>query len=296
MYGVLRHIVFLTLLAAGAFWWMTRPARLSEADIAGLTGVAARGESVFRAGGCAACHAAPGATGQDRLVLSGGRTFASDFGTFHAPNISPDPEHGIGGWKLIDLANAMRHGTAPDGHHYYPAFPYTSYARVAMQDIADLWAYLGTLPASDQPNQPHELGFPFFLRRPLGGWKLLFSGPGQVITGELSPQAVRGRYLAEGLGHCGECHSPRNALGGIDYGRWLSGAPNPTGKGRIPNITPAELDWSEADLVEYFTSGFTPDYDSAGGEMAEVIENLSQLPEEDRRAIAAYLREIPGVK
>ncbi|MDX1782324.1 MAG: cytochrome c [Thalassovita sp.] len=296
MYTFLRYVVFLTVLAGAAFWWMTEPARVSEADIAGITGDAARGEMVFRAGGCAACHSAPAAEAEARLILSGGRAFASDFGTFYAPNISPDPVHGIGGWQMIDLANAMRHGTAPDGRHYYPAFPYTSYARVAMQDIADLWAYLRTLPASDQPDRAHEVGFPFSLRRPLGGWKLLFVGSGKVITGDLSPEAVRGRYLAEGLGHCGECHSPRNALGGIDYERWLSGAPNPAGKGRIPNITPAELDWSEADLVEYFTSGFTPDYDSAGGEMAEVIENLSQLPEEDRRAIAAYLKAVPAVK
>ncbi|MYM53878.1 c-type cytochrome [Thalassovita mangrovi] len=296
MYRAARYFVFLIILAGAVFWWITAPKRVSETDIAGLTGDAVRGETVFWAGGCAACHSAPGAEGDARLVLSGGRGFASDFGTFHAPNISPDPTHGIGGWQAVDLVNAMRHGTAPDGSHYYPAFPYTSYARADLQDMVDLWAFLQTLPASDLPDTAHEVGFPFSIRRLLGGWKFLFSGPDQVVTADLPPEAARGRALVEGLGHCGECHSPRNALGGIDYARWLGGAPNPAGRGTIPNITPGKLTWSEPDLVEYFTSGFTPDYDSAGGEMAEVVQNLAKLPVEDRRAIAAYLKAVPAVE
>jgi mono/diheme cytochrome c family protein len=296
MYRAARYIAFLAILAGAVFWWITAPERVSETDIAGLTGDAARGETVFWTGGCAACHSAPDAEGDARLVLSGGRAFASDFGTFHAPNISPDPTQGIGGWQAIDLVNAMLHGTAPDGSHYYPAFPYTSYARADLQDLVDLWAFLQTLPASDTPDIAHDVGFPFSMRRLLGGWKFLFSGPNQVVTADLSPEAARGRKLVEGLGHCGECHSPRNALGGIDYARWLGGAPNPTGRGTIPNISPGKLDWSEPDLVEYFTSGFTPDYDSAGGEMAEVVQNLSKLPVEDRRAIAAYLKAVPAVE
>ncbi len=296
MYRAARYVVFLAILAGAVFWWITAPKRVSETDIAGLTGDAAKGETVFWAGGCAACHSAPDAEGDARLVLSGGQAFASDFGTFHAPNISPDPTHGIGDWQAVDLVNAMRHGTAPDGSHYYPAFPYTSYARADLQDLVDLWAFLQTLPASDKPDIAHDVGFPFSMRRLLGGWKFLFVGPDQVVTADLSPEAARGRKLAEGLGHCGECHSPRNALGGIDYARWLGGAPNPTGRGTIPNITPGKLTWSEPDLVEYFTSGFTPEYDSAGGEMAEVVQNLAKLPVEDRRAIAAYLKAVPAVE
>ncbi|MBR9649811.1 cytochrome c [Thalassovita aquimarina] len=296
MFKVAGYVAFAMLLAGAAFWWITTPERVRENDIAGLAGDAVRGEAAFWAGGCASCHSAPGAEGDERLVLSGGRAFASDFGTFYAPNISPDPVYGIGDWQAADLVNAMRHGTAPGGDHYYPAFPYTSYARASLQDMVDLWAFLQTLPASTVPDTPHEVGFPFSLRRLLGGWKFLFTGPDQVVAGDLPPEAARGRTLAEGLGHCGECHSPRNALGGIDYTRWLAGAPNPSGKGRIPNITPGKLDWSVADLVEYFTSGFTPDYDSAGGEMAEVVQNLAKLPIEDRRAIAAYLKAVPAVE
>lgn len=296
MYRAAGYAAFLAILAGAVFWWMTAPKRVSDSDIAELTGDAAKGETVFWAGGCAACHSAPGAEGDERLVLSGGRAFASDFGTFHAPNISPDPTRGIGDWQAIDLANAMRHGTAPDGSHYYPAFPYTSYARADLQDMVDLWAFLQTLPASDVPDMAHEVGFPFTIRRLLGGWKFLFSGPDRVVTADLSPEAARGRDLVEGLGHCGECHSPRNALGGIDYARWLGGAPNPAGRGTIPNITPGALTWSEPDLVEYFTSGFTPEYDSAGGEMTEVVQNLAKLPVEDRRAIAAYLKAVPAVE
>ncbi|CUH62540.1 Nicotinate dehydrogenase subunit B [Thalassovita gelatinovora] len=292
----LRYGVLFGLLAGAVGWWATAPERVPEAQFAALRGDVARGEIVFWAGGCAACHSPPQAEGTDRIVLSGGRSFVSDFGTFYAPNISPDPEHGLGTWKTGDLANAMLHGTSPAGQHYYPAFPYTSYARASPQDVADLWTFLQTLPASDIPSKAHEVGFPFSIRRALGGWKILFGGPPRILTGNLSPEAARGRDLVEGLGHCGECHSPRNALGGIDYDRWLGGAPNPSGKGKIPNITPAKLDWSETDLVEYFTSGFTPEYDSAGGEMAEVVQNLAHLPLADRQAIAAYLKAVPAVE
>ncbi|WP_323782037.1 cytochrome c [Thalassovita sp.] len=295
MKRLLRYGVLFALLAGAAGWWATAPERVSEAQFAALSGDAAHGETVFWAGGCAACHSAPRSEDAERTILSGGRSFITDFGTFYAPNITPDPENGIGTWELVDLANAMLHGTSPSGQHYYPAFPYTSYARISPQDVADLWAFLQTLPASDIPSKRHEVGFPFSIRRALGGWKILFGGPAQILSGTLPPMATRGRDLVEGLGHCGECHSPRNALGGIDYARWLGGAPNPSGKGRIPNITPAKLHWSEADLVEYFTSGFTPEYDSAGGEMAEVVQNLANLPREDLHAIAVYLKIVPAV-
>lgn len=288
-------LVVLGLIGLGAFVYLTQPQAADAAALAGVTPDAERGRMVFLAGGCASCHAAEGATGADKLVLSGGRSFPSPFGTFHAPNISPHPEAGIGGWEVIDLLNAMWHGVSPEGAHYFPAFPYTSYTRVAAEDVANLHAYLMTLPASDVPSRPHDVGFPFNIRRSLGGWKLLYLDDAWVVDGDLSPQALRGRYLAEGLGHCGECHTPRDALGGLIKSRWLGGAPNPTGKGRIPNITPAALTWSEADIAAYLETGFTPEFDSAGGHMAEVIENYSQLPPEDRAAVAAYLKAVPPV-
>ncbi len=255
----------------------------------------AAGQLVFTAAGCVSCHAAPGAKGDAKLVLAGGLPFASDFGTFYAPNISSDPDNGIGAWSLTDFARAVTKGVSPDNQHYYPAFPYTAYAHLDQQDVINLYAYMQTIPASDVPSKAHDVSFPFNIRRGLGLWKQMFAPDEYVLTGDVSDRVARGRYLVEGLAHCGECHTPRNGLGGLQRDAWLSGAPNPSGKGEIPNITSAKLEWSEGDLVEYFTSGFTPDYDSAGGEMAEVISNLAQLPEADRAAIAAYLKAVPAV-
>ena len=295
MYTALKYLVFLGFSGLIAFVWVTAPSKLADTAFAGLSGDATRGEEVFWTGGCASCHAAPKAEGEDKLVLAGGRAFASDFGTFYAPNISMDPTHGIGHWSVQDLGNAMLKGTSPEGAHYYPAFPYTSYARASEQGVIDLFTYWQPLPASAQPSRAHDVGLPFSIRRLLGGWKFLFGGAGAVVTADLSPQQVRGQNIVEGLGHCGECHSPRNALGGVDKTRWLGGADNPSGQGKIPNITPAALDWSEADIAEYLNSGFTPEFDSAGGEMADVVENMSKLAPEDRAAIAAYLKVVPAV-
>lgn len=296
MRRVLTFLLLVVLAGAGAAWWLTAPQRVDEAAFAGLIGVPARGEIVFHAGGCASCHSAEGAEGEAKLILSGGRAFASDFGTFHAPNISQDRDHGIGGWSVTDLANAMVHGTSPQGQHYYPAFPYTAYARATPQDIADLHAYLTTLPADATPSRAHDMGFPFTVRRGLGLWKVLYTRDDWTVTGNLSETERRGRYLAEALGHCAECHTPRDMFGGLDRSRWMGGAPNPSGRGTIPNITPARLHWSEADLVEYFTSGFTPEYDTAGGSMTAVVESLAQLPRSDREALAAYLKRLAPVE
>ncbi|WP_343079015.1 cytochrome c [Ostreiculturibacter nitratireducens] len=289
-------IAFAGLVVAAAFWLLTAPDPLPDDALAGLTPDPVRGEQVFWAAGCASCHMAPGAEGEARLQLAGGQRFPSPFGTFLAPNISPDAEHGIGGWTAQDLANAMIRGVSPDGQHYYPVFPYSSYAKAELQDVADLHAFLMTLPPVATPNQPHDVGFPFSVRRSLGGWKTLFYSADWVVDGDLTPEQERGRYLVEALGHCGECHTPRNALGGSDRSRWLAGGPVPAGEGTFPNITPAKLAWSEADIVEYLTSGFTPEYDSAGGHMALVVENTSRLPPEDRAAIAAYLKIVPPVE
>lgn len=296
MRRLIAALVLLALLGAGLFLFVTRPQRLPADAMAGIAGDAAHGEQVFWAGGCASCHMAPGAEGAAQLVLSGGQQFPSPFGTFVAPNISPDPQQGIGAWSALDLANAMLRGTSPEGTHLYPAFPYASYIHVSLQDVADLHAYLLTLPASPAPSAPHELAFPFDIRASLGGWKFLYLKPDWVVDGALSPEEERGRYLVEGLGHCGECHTPRDGLGGPERSRWLAGAAQPSGQGRFPNITPGGLDWSTDEIVEYLTSGFTPDYDSAGGHMAYVVANLGHLPESDRAAIAAYLKRVPAVE
>lgn len=295
MRRLLLTAAVLALAGGAVFWVITAPKPLPSNATANLTGDATTGEAVFWAAGCASCHMAPDAEGDAELVLVGGQRFPSDFGTFIAPNISPDPEQGIGGWSLDAFANAVTRGISPDGAHYYPAFPYNAYNKMALQDVADLKAFMDTLPPSTTPSQAHEVGFPFNIRRSLGGWKFLFETTDWGVAGTLTETETRGRYLAEAMAHCAECHTPRNALGGLDRSKWLAGAPDPSGKGRIPNITPAELDWSEAEITAYLTTGFTPDYDSAGGHMVHVVENMARLPVSDVEAISAYLKRVPAV-
>ncbi len=293
---IMRWLIVLALVAAGGLYVMARPKPLAAAAVADLTGDVVHGEQVFWASGCASCHAAAGATDAAELVLSGGQKFPSDFGTFIAPNISQDPEQGIGNWTLLDLANAITKGVSPEGEHYYPALPYASYAKMEMQDVADLYAFMKTLPADPTPSQPHELNFPFNIRDSIGVWKLMFLSKDWALPGNLTPTATRGRYISEAMAHCGECHTPRNMLGGLDTARWLGGAPNPSGDGRIPNITKAKLAWTAADIVQYLTTGFTPEYDSVGGHMAHVVENMARLPESDRQAVAEYILAVPSVE
>ncbi len=284
--------VFAAALAGAAGLWLTRPAPLPDGPVASLPGDAARGEAVFLAGGCASCHHAQDATGEAKLILTGGQRFASDFGTFLAPNISSDPQAGIGGWTQADFARALRAGVSPEGQHYYPAFPYTAYARMTDTDVADLWAYMQTLPAAQTPSQPHDLGFPFNIRRGLGLWKQRYLTDDWAV--EMPQDLARGQYLAEALAHCAECHTPRDALGGLDRAAWMAGAPNPSGSGRIPGLTPAQLVWTAADIAYYLETGFTPDFDSVGGHMAAVVDNFSQLSAADRQAVAAYIKALPA--
>ena len=283
------------LIGVAAFYVLSAPRSENIGVYAKLTGVAAAGEPVFWAAGCASCHMAPGALGQDQLVLAGGQQFPSDFGTFVAPNISSDPTAGIGGWTVEEFAHAITSGISPEGQHYFPALPYGAYNKMEAQDVVDLKAFFDTLPASATPSQPHKVGFPFNIRRNVGMWKLMFLSDDYVLQGDLAPQLTRGRYIVEALAHCGECHTPRNSLGGLDRSRWLAGAPNPSGKGQIPNITPGKLTWSEAEIATYLSTGFTPEFDSVGGAMVHVVENMARLPETDRAAVAAYLKAVPAV-
>jgi mono/diheme cytochrome c family protein len=288
-------VIVLAVVVATGLWFASGPTYLTfdppgEPDLA-------NGEKVFWAGGCTSCHAAPGAKGDDKLVLSGGLAIKSDFGTFHAPNISSDATHGIGDWTLQQFADAMTQGTAPGGTHLYPSFPYTSYSRMEISDLNDLFGYMKTLPASDNVAADHELGFPFNIRRAVGLWNLLYRNPEPVIAIDPdSEQLVRGQYLVEGPGHCGECHTPRMLSGGLKRDQWLAGAKNPDGEGIIPNITPegSIKDWSAGDIAYYLESGFRPDFDSVGGAMVSVQQNLANLPASDREAIAAYLKAVPG--
>lgn len=289
-------LIVIGAIVAVASWFASAPRGGDPALVADLKGDTLRGQLIFTATGCASCHMVPNAKGDAALVLAGGQRFVTAFGTFIAPNISPDPERGIGGWPLSDLVNAIKYGVSPEGQHYYPALPYGSYTHMALQDIADLHAYLATLPPDATPSAPHEIGFPFNIRRAVGVWKLLYLRSDWAIPDTLSPTETRGRYIAEAMAHCSECHTPRNLLGGPDRSRWLAGGPNPNGEGRIPNITPAKLTWTAADIVAYLTTGFTPEFDTVGGHMVLVVENMAKLPESDRAAVAAYLKLVPAVE
>lgn len=256
------------------------------------------GKRIFFAGGCASCHAAPNASGDARLLLTGGVTLKTQFGTFHAPNISPDPKAGISTWTLAEFGDALTRGIGRKGENLYPAFPYTSYSRMKPQDVADLFGYIKSLAPSPNVAPAHDIGFPFNQRLLLTGWKWLYLSDAPRVTLVNADEEVRhGQYLVEGPGHCGECHTPRNAIGGLQTANWLAGGPNPEGEGRIPDITPGSDSigkWSKDEIASYLESGFTPDFDSVGGSMVEVQKNMAELPAADRAAIAAYLKAIPA--
>jgi mono/diheme cytochrome c family protein len=234
----------------------------------------------------------------DRLRLGGGLAIPSPFGTFYAPNISPDPADGIGRWSEAEFINAVTRGISPAGYHYFPAFPYTSYAHAKVEDLSDLFAYLKTLAPVSGKVRDHDVPFPFNIRRNIGIWKILFmDGKPFAPDAAHSTQWNRGAYLVNSLGHCVECHSPRNFLGGIITAQRFAGGPDPEGEGWVPNITQKGIgDWSEKDITFFLETGATPDNDSAGGSMARVIKNTSQLPPEDRAAIADYLKSLPPVE
>lgn len=281
----------------GVFWWLTIPAHVAAAALPAYQPNVANGQTMFNAGGCSSCHAVPDQP--DRLKLGGGLAIASPFGTFHSPNISPDPNDGIGRWSEADFVTAVVKGTSPSGAHYYPAFPYTSYQRARIEDVRDLFAYLRTLPAVQGRARDHDLPFPFNIRRTLGIWKLLFLD-GKPFAPDPSQQASwnRGAYLVNGFGHCAECHSPRNFLGGIVAEQRFAGGPNPEGEGWVPNITQkgSLAEWSVKDIAYFLKTGELPEGDKASGSMGRVIRNTSQLPQQDQQAMAEYVKSLPPVE
>ncbi len=296
---MLRRI-FLSSIVIGAlafavFWWLTIPAVVSSDLLPAYTPNLANGLTTFNAAGCSSCHAVPGQP--DRLRLGGGLAIPSPFGTFYAPNISPDPADGIGRWTEAEFVTAVTKGVSPAGFHYFPAFPYPSYRHAKVDDIRDLFAYLKTLAPVSGKVRDHDVRFPFNIRRNVGIWKWLFMGAKPFMP-DISRSAPwnRGAYLVNSLGHCAECHSPRNFLGGIITAKRFAGGPNPEGEGWVPNITQKGLGkWSVKDFAWFLETGDLPDGDNAGGSMARVIKNISQLPAEDRAAIAEYLKSLPPV-
>jgi mono/diheme cytochrome c family protein len=295
-----RRIVLAVVLAGaaafGVYGWLTAtPSAPVVVTEAAFTPDLANGQTTFNAGGCSSCHAVPGQP--DRLKLGGGLALASPFGTFYVPNISPDPTDGIGRWTEAQFVTAVTKGVSPSGTHYFPAFPYTTYAHARVSDIRDLFAYLKTLAPVPGKVRDHDVPFPFNIRRNVGIWKWLFMDAKPFMPDTARPaQWNRGAYLVTSLGHCAECHSPRNFLGGIVAAQRFAGGPDPDGKGWVPNITQKGIsDWNEKDIAYFLESGQTPDGDSAGGSMVSVIRNISRLSEADRNAVATYIKSLPPV-
>jgi mono/diheme cytochrome c family protein len=255
-------------------------------------GDAKRGLYVSKAAGCLGCHTEDK---PDAPPYAGGRELKTPFGTFYGPNITPHPQAGIGRWSEEDFIRAMREGRRPDGAHYFPAFPYPSFTKITDPDLRDLWAYLRTVPQHSRPSQRHELQFPFRWRWPLWGWKLLFFKPGPLVPDPARSEVInRGDYLVNALGHCGECHTPRNFLGGPKRNRHLAGAR--LGENLVaPNLTPTRLQKStDGDIKDVLQTAITPDGDILSETMAEVVRNTTnQLTPQDLDALIAYLRSLP---
>lgn len=292
------------IAGAALFWFTTLPAVVPATALPPYTPNLDNGKTMFAIGGCASCHATPDKDPDkvDRTRLGGGLALKSPFGTFYVPNISPDPKDGIGAWTEANFVTALWKGTSEHGNNLFPAFPYTSYQHMQLNDVRDLFAYLRTLPPVSGKVRRHDLTFPFNERRLVGGWKLLFLHGGPFVPEASKPaQWNRGAYLVNGPGHCAECHSPRNILGAIIESQRFAGGPAPDGSGWVPNITPVGLQhgdevWSEKDIASYLNDGMTPSGDYAGGAMAEVIRNTSQIGPDDRAAIAAYVAALPPVQ
>ena len=280
-----------------AFWALAlliiagQPAAADEAAVA-------RGAYLVRAGGCVACHTTP----KGGQPFAGGRAMATPFGTFYTPNITPDPDTGIGNWSDADFLRALRDGVSPAGEHYFPVFPYTSYTQMTQADALAIKAYLFSLPPVIAPRKAHAVGFPFSWRMLQTGWKLMFFRDGAFKPRPGRDQMVnRGAYLVRGLGHCGECHTPRSPLGGALIGLALAGTKDGPDGEKVPNITPDRETgigkWSAAEIAELLKSGTKPDFDNVQGSMAEVVDDgTSHLTDEDRLAIATYLLSLPPVR
>jgi mono/diheme cytochrome c family protein len=254
------------------------------------------GEYLVRAGGCFSCHTAAG--GQK---LAGGRALATPFGTFYSPNITPDPQTGIGRWTDAQFVRALREGLRPDGANYFPVFPYPSFTGITDGDALAIKAYLFSRPPVRQQNRPHDVAFPFSMRFLQTGWKLLFFTPGPFEPApERSAAYNRGAYLVSALAHCGECHTPRNFLGAMRSGQWLAGTPDGPDGQLVPNITPDPGTgigkWEKDDVVELLKTGATPEQSKVKGAMWETIQHgLKYLSDGDLKAIAGYLFAQPAI-
>ena len=278
-----RFLLILVILIGAVSWLIFTPPSIPDQAIPQTDDAVARGEYLTHAAGCISCHVDP--DGSD--ALSGGQALVSDFGTFYVPNITPDPASGIGNWTGTDFIRALKHGRSPDNHFYYPALPYRSYKGMTDSDVLAIAAYLMQQEPVQTSTPPHELR-PYLNRWVLAVWNRLADFSEPDFPDYEDPQIQRGAYLARNLGHCGECHTPRNGLGIPRYDIEFSGAP--LAEGEADNITAEALsEWSEEDFSFFLFLGIKPDGEFVGGEMEPVIEhNTSPLTQEDRDALAAF--------
>jgi mono/diheme cytochrome c family protein len=287
--------VVLAIAAAAVFFFSPAGEETAVASANQPSGAAliARGEYLARAGDCAACHTAPG--GQP---FAGGLAFRLPFGTIYAPNITPDRETGIGAWSDADFLRALHRGIGRNGENLYPAFPYPSYALLSTDDVLAIRAYLATVPPVHAAMPANTLSFPFNQRYLMRAWNLLYLPSHRwVPAAAKDPAWSRGEYLVEALGHCGDCHTPRDAMMGLDQARKFAGAEQVgwfaynltgdpgSGLGR----------WTDAALAQYLSTGHADGHGPASGPMAEVVEHsLRYLAPDDIRAMVSYLRSVPA--
>jgi len=283
----------LLVVAAAAFWWLTRGHPLPASAIPAHVASTANGEVLYHAASCFACHRPPEGSA-NRSLPSGGDPFKTPIGVFYPQNITPDPETGLGRWSESDFVNAMTRGLAPDGRHYFPAFPYMAYRAMQVTDLLDLRAYLMSLPAVRAVHPPHDVPQLGLARRGVGLWKRvgLARAPFAPARGG-GDSWTRGAYLVNAPGHCGECHTPKDWLMIEDLGRHLAGGPHPGGEGKVPSLRgllAREKYEDTAHLTLALQNGEELGYENlSSGGMGRIQESLAKLPAADVRAISEYL-------
>ncbi len=260
-------------------------------------GAIARGQYLFEAADCSGCHGSP----RNATVLSGGLGLDTPFGTFRVPNITPDRRYGLGAWSEAEFKRALREGVGRRGEYLFPVFPYTSFTRLTDRDSSDLYAYLMSVPPAAVANLPHRARQPFGWRPLLVVWRALFFREGPIAADpRRSSEWNRGNYLVHALAHCEECHTPRNALGGLKTEQSFAGNFAGADGQNAPNITSDPEtgigNWSVEEIQHLLKSGMTPDSDLVGSGMKAVVESTSKLTDADRRAIAVYIKSVAPIR
>lgn len=295
---VLASLAVLAVAGAALAWGMSEPRPLTAAEIPAHTPDIANGKELFNAAGCLSCHKpGPDLKTVDASLPAGGTAFKTPVGTFYPPNLTPDPETGIGKWTDLEFVNAVQRGISPEGENLIPAFPYTSYARMKTSDVLDIKAYLDSLPPVVAPEKEAQIPAPWLLRRGVGIWKHLgFDTAQWQPDASKSAEWNRGAYIANGAGHCNECHTPRNLFMAFDWSKQFQGGPHPGGEGKVPSLIDlvGRGKYTDAaDLATAFQNGEMMGYEhmSSGG-MGEVQTNLSKLAESDVKAVADYISSL----